>query len=443
MYTNQRLSILYFYKEQEHNRLVSFLSNLVNIPFPAKLIIASDKGFRDFHLGLSDEILSDFNEFLLKKGCGFEWVQESSYEAQYRRVAADLDSNFLLVLSESARMDLSFFTDLSICMSQMEKENVDALLFRSSSFLGEFGNSQKNLKLALGNRDQSYLLSASFFPKLKAQLQKLIEPNELFFASKSISSLKSNLSSWKLLFPSVNDDSLNSLFAWVKNDYIEFSPTRSEHKGSRAAVVVFVKTPGFSALKTRLGKGIGKLRAENFHLLSVKLIEKTLMEARRKLGVHCFWAVSESEALAEDIWSQFPRLLQVQGGLGLKLHSIYEQLIMDFDEIIFLGADCPQIHVEDIENCISALQKTSDFYIGPSDDGGYYLFGGKIPIHKKIWLEVPYSVENTREVFSEMLTGIGKLEVSPRIYKDVDTKEEYDEIGDLMFRKSNREDIIL
>ena len=428
-----QLSILYFHEGQDPQALASLIEKLVNIPFPAKLIIASKYGFKDFHMSLSDAVLSDFNEFLLKKACSFEWVREQNYKDQLQRILSGLNTNFLLVLSNSANIDFSFFTDLSICMNQMKKENVDGVLFKSSTLFGDLASSKRNAKLSFGNSDQTFLVSSAFFGKLKQDLQEGKKEASYYFTSKHISSLSTKASSWKKVFPGIDEKRLKDFEKWIKTKHQTSNQAPKSALGKRTAIVVFVKTPGYSALKTRLGKGIGKLRAENFHLLSVKLIEKTLMEAKKKLGLQAFWAVSENEALSEDIWSQFPRLLQVNGGLGIKLHSIYEQLIMDFDEVLFIGADCPQISVDDLQSCISCLQKSTDFYIGPSEDGGYYLFGGKLPIHKKIWLEVPYSVENTLQVFQEKLSGIGSVRIADQVYKDVDTQEEYDDVGDFMF----------
>ncbi len=161
------------------------------------------------------------------------------------------------------------------------------------------------------------------------------------------------------------------------------------------AVAVFVKTPGLSPLKTRLAADIGEERALEFYQLSVKAIEETLGQAGE---VTPYWAVAEDDGLDNPLWAGFKTLQTGEGDLGARQGHVYETLRRDYKKVILIGADAPQLSPEIFKQAIAVLDE-NDFVFGPACDGGYYLFGGCLPVGKNIWAQVPWSAENTREVF--------------------------------------------
>lgn len=185
--------------------------------------------------------------------------------------------------------------------------------------------------------------------------------------------------------------------------------------------ICFVKTPGLSPLKTRLSAKIGKEKAEEFYHKSVAAISETLALLEKKHDFKVYWAVAEKEALSHKMWSNFECLWQGEGGLGDRLASIEEQL-PDAVNIYYIGADAPQITHSDFVEARDCLAG-SDFFLCPSEDGGYWLYAGRKKIGSNVWLSVPYSKDDTFKVFKEKLEELGSF-VSGKTLRDVDYFED-------------------
>ena len=184
----------------------------------------------------------------------------------------------------------------------------------------------------------------------------------------------------------------------------------------KTAIAIFVKTPGLSPLKTRLAATLGRDKAEEFYRLILRSIENTLSE----LNLSAFWAVGEPEGLHDPLWNSFSKMHTGDGDLGDRQSHVYHELLKTHDAVMLIGGDAPQLSLEIINQAISHLE-TQDFVIGPADDGGYYLLGGRKKIDAKVWSETPWSDEKTLNIFIE------KLGVNPYILDvltDVDTEED-------------------
>ncbi len=164
------------------------------------------------------------------------------------------------------------------------------------------------------------------------------------------------------------------------------------------AIAIFVKTPSLSPIKTRLAKTIGKEKAEEFYRLSLNAVAKTAQEIDAKI----YWAVAEKEGVNNPIWSEFESTHTGKGELGERQYNIYSALLENHKNVILIGADTPQISANIINQAIEAL-KQNDFVIGPANDGGYYLFGGRKKVELDIWNTVPWSSNTTREIFESLL----------------------------------------
>lgn len=195
-------------------------------------------------------------------------------------------------------------------------------------------------------------------------------------------------------------------------------------KGKNTAVAAFVKTLGHSPLKTRLAKGIGKERAEAFYALSIECIRETLVELQNSdTDIKPLWSVAEYSALEDSTWQDFDRCLQGVGPLGERLSHVFHELMGDFDSIIFIGGDSPQLRPQVFFEAISALRAGKDFCLGPTQDGGYYLFAARKSVPHAVWTDVPYSVSNTFAEFYSHLEALGSVHVLREEF-DVDSEED-------------------
>ncbi len=190
----------------------------------------------------------------------------------------------------------------------------------------------------------------------------------------------------------------------------------------RLNVAAFVKTQGLSPIKTRLARHLGERRADAFYQLACTSIRDVLVAAEESAApLTAHWAVAEARGLKE--WSDLPTLLQGEGGLGERLDLVYQALLRDGAAAVVIGADAPQMEPGIFADVRRAFEGGADFVLGPATDGGFYLFAGRRPIPREIWLAVPYSVSTTAAELGRRVEKLGRLtRLTP--LTDVDTADD-------------------
>jgi glycosyltransferase A (GT-A) superfamily protein (DUF2064 family) len=199
-------------------------------------------------------------------------------------------------------------------------------------------------------------------------------------------------------------------------------------------LAIFAKTPGVSPVKTRLAVTIGQELAEEFYKLSIKAtasLGKALKKAVPEIEI--YWAVAEEECLNFDFWKDFKTLPQGNGMLGERLSFVYDQLLRKHQTVCFIGSDSP--HLDSVELSKHIMDLNNDcqhkFMIGETSDGGFYFFGGRSPISKKVWSSVEYSSATTCFELCDRLKFFGPISF---MKKDFDI----DYLADLLkYKKSD------
>ena len=195
------------------------------------------------------------------------------------------------------------------------------------------------------------------------------------------------------------------------------------------ALAIFVKTPGLSPTKTRLAARLGSSQAEEFYFHSIACTREYVSAACKQDPRICpYWAVAEDGA--SHLWSGFPIVNQGSGHLGSRLSRVYNQLLGSHSWVFFIGADSPHLAPELL---VAAMQDTqtnhADFVLGPTDDGGFYVFGGSQPVSAAVWEHVPYSTSDTAHKLKHAVEKLGRLAELPKSF-------DVDEIEDLARLKS-------
>ena len=159
----------------------------------------------------------------------------------------------------------------------------------------------------------------------------------------------------------------------------------------KAKIAVFAKTPELSPVKTRLAAETGEAAATAVYersLLATAAVLRALPE-----WISPVWAVGEADAPSHPRWREFPTLFTGEGGLGKRLANIYSALREDDSPAILIGSDSPQLSPQAI---VSAAERaTGRIVLGPSADGGFYLFASSLPIPEDTWTAVEYSAAGT------------------------------------------------
>jgi hypothetical protein len=125
--------------------------------------------------------------------------------------------------------------------------------------------------------------------------------------------------------------------------------------------------------------------------------------------------VAEEKALAHPRWKEFPTMHSGQGGLGSRLHHVYSTLQAQYGRVALIGSDCPQMSATAVAEALNLARKNT--VIGPSQDGGFYLFAAARDIPANVWLDVAYSRDDT---LTQLLRALDDTTTRLPILTDID-----------------------
>jgi len=177
-------------------------------------------------------------------------------------------------------------------------------------------------------------------------------------------------------------------------------------------VAIFVKTPGYSPIKTRLAQELGEERAVQFHRLAAAAVASVAQRAQGLHGISVYWAVAEADALAQ--WNGFPVIAQEPGGLGERMARVHAQLVARHGFGILIGADTPQLAAHQLEQARQWLSApASRLALGRAHDGGFWLFGANLAPPLSNWNTVEYSAAGTAEALRSGMDELGAWQELP------------------------------
>ena len=162
----------------------------------------------------------------------------------------------------------------------------------------------------------------------------------------------------------------------------------------RAKLAAFAKTPELSAVKTRLAADLGGAAA-------VEIYERSLLTTAAMMRalpdwISPMWAVGERAGVSHPRWAggEFPAMFTGEGGLGERLANVHDEICGAGAAGILIGTDSPQLSPDAVASAAkSALE--GRIVIGPSADGGFYLFASSRRIPREAWTSVEYSAAGT------------------------------------------------
>jgi hypothetical protein len=182
----------------------------------------------------------------------------------------------------------------------------------------------------------------------------------------------------------------------------------------------------------------------------VEAVGDVVRAARTMLGEAMlvpWWAVAEAGASGDggdaatselaDAWRDFPIVAQGAGGLGERQARVYDALLAHHAAAVFIGGDAPQLAPAVLVHAAQQLlapetsTASADFVVGPAEDGGYYLFGGRRPLPRDVWTAVPYSDPGTLAALRPHLAERGRVATLPPLF-DVDTADELARLTDAL-----------
>jgi rSAM/selenodomain-associated transferase 1 len=116
-------------------------------------------------------------------------------------------------------------------------------------------------------------------------------------------------------------------------------------------------------------------------------------------------------------------LLQNDGDLGQKMQSAISSELKNYEKVIIIGSDCPEISAGYLLLGARKLDEL-DVVIGPAEDGGYCLLG-LTKMHKDIFSEIEWSSGLVASTTIKRLISKGESVFLLPSLGDVDSLEDW------------------
>lgn len=136
--------------------------------------------------------------------------------------------------------------------------------------------------------------------------------------------------------------------------------------------------------------------------------------------LHIHFTGATLEDMQTWLGPQLAYRLQPTGSLGDRIWSGFEQGFAEgCDRIIAIGADCPDLNTQHIQQAFQQLHNCS-LVLGPAQDGGYYLIGLRRPskptprlgkLFQGIDWSTPHVLQQTQLKAQQIGLSLSQLEI--------------------------------
>ncbi|HJR04495.1 MAG TPA: TIGR04282 family arsenosugar biosynthesis glycosyltransferase [Methylomirabilota bacterium] len=156
-------------------------------------------------------------------------------------------------------------------------------------------------------------------------------------------------------------------------------------------LAIMAKAPRVGAVKTRL---CPPLRAPEAAELARCFLLDAIERVRMVAGARPIMAYAPIEAHGqfEEAAPGFALIPQRGGDLGERqLGLIEDTLALGLQAALVIGTDSPTLPRENLDEAVSlVMARDVDVVLGPTEDGGYYLIGMRVP-HPGLFEDMPWS----------------------------------------------------
>jgi len=190
-----------------------------------------------------------------------------------------------------------------------------------------------------------------------------------------------------------------------------------------STLIIFARAPQLGEVKTRLAKTVG---AERALALYEAFLDDTCaltqgLGARRVLSIA---GDVDHPRVAHLAKSQRLTLEpQGDGDLGERMARAIATHVPR-GPVVIIGSDAPTLPRAHLHQALDELM-AHDVVIGPSDDGGYYLIGARVPV-PELFVDVHWSTAEVLPTTLQRLAGRSSLVLPP--WYDVDSAEDLERL---------------
>ena len=189
----------------------------------------------------------------------------------------------------------------------------------------------------------------------------------------------------------------------------------------RSVLLIFIKNPRLGKVKTRLARTVGDAEALRIYRI---LLEKTRRAALDVAAER--WLFYSDFLETDDEWPDFDFNKQVQcaGDLGDRMEAAFRRAFaFGAGKALIIGSDCPGLNGVVLQQAFELLDE-SDFVLGPTFDGGYYLLGMK-QLEVSLFQGIAWSTDTVRADTLSKIQAIGKTCALLPELLDVDTEADW------------------
>jgi hypothetical protein len=193
---------------------------------------------------------------------------------------------------------------------------------------------------------------------------------------------------------------------------------------SETRILVFTRAPIPGLVKTRLIPILGQSGATSLH---IRMIERTLDTATSLSGVEVqLWCEpDDSHEFFAQCRTRYPITTHVQQGedLGARMHSAICEALLDADQVIIIGTDCPELSAGYLMDAIAVLEQGLDAVLGPAADGGYILLGAS-RCEAQLFTDITWGIDTVLETTRERLRNLDWQWQELAVLRDIDRPED-------------------
>ena len=194
-------------------------------------------------------------------------------------------------------------------------------------------------------------------------------------------------------------------------------------------LAVMAKAPRAGAVKTRLCPPLRPPEA-------AELARCFLMDAVDRVGAVAgarpviAYAPSEARSEFEGLAPGFALLAQQGDDLGARQSRLLaEVLALGHEAALVMGTDAPTLPRECLDEAVSLVMAPDvDLVIGPTDDGGYYLVGLRVPC-PALFDDMPWSTSAVLSRTLDRAQRLGLRVACLPAWFDVDTKADLERLA--------------
>ena len=197
-------------------------------------------------------------------------------------------------------------------------------------------------------------------------------------------------------------------------------------------LIIFSKAPIPGQVKTRLTPTLSESSAASLHSY---MLEQTVKLAQQSelAPIDLYCSPDTQHTFFNYLQQEYKINLKPQMGMDLgerMFNALNDSLNINLSSIL-IGTDCPVMQTHYLQQAFEQLETNkNDIVIGPVEDGGYALIGGR-RINKQLFEDIDWSSER---VFTQTIEKINKLNWK---YHKLDTLWDLDTPADLQRLSEN------